>query len=352
MKYDETGFRGVYQTFVTFPLEAFKESVINYPGYEKADCVLGYGFAREAEGIFIAAVACGRHMDNGVEFFAAGRAPVFVSIRKLRQYDFMIVSEKDLRERYADKISSLREYDASSEVMESRTFAFLDDSRDPYQIDDVQVELVRDNVESEFVTVRITGLEPPYIIGRLLDEPSGDFGVHMGDVTGFYVRQSGLDETVLTADLNPSESYGRNEVVGLLEEAIEQFTMDPNERTYTRAVTLLRDSELLVPYLELNHQNLERLVKKKDDQITSHQIPDILRNSSGSYFPAFTSEEAMGEYGRNYIVKKKPFTEILREAENSAVTVDGIMINAFGFYPFVLKKELFEAVAKMESRIR
>ena len=352
MRYDETGFRGVYQNFITLPLTAFKGRLDNYPGIDKADCVLCYGFIKNDEGVCLLALGCGRHIDNGVEFFEGSRETVDISVKKIRQYDFMIVKEKDLRERYHAQLEMLRKYEASAEVMESRTFQFLDEIRDPYQIDDVQVLLFKKGVDTEMVIVRITGLQQPYIIGQLLEEPIGEFGCHKGDVIGFYVREDGYGGILLTADLNPSERVAKKDVISYLRKGIEAFNKAPDEKNYVEVLSLLKDCELYVPYLELNHQNVETLMKKDDKDIISHQIPDILQNNTGRYLPAFTSELELGAYGSNFIIRKVSFTDIIKAAESSSARPDGILINPYGHDPFVVKKELYKVMESLESRLK
>ena len=77
-------------------------------------------------------------------------------------------------------------------------------------------------------------------------------------------------------------------------------------------------------------------------------VPDILANGDQFFFPIFTTVEDMGEYGDNFSKVQKHFLEVLPLARNNEKDVSGIVLNAFG-EPFVLVKELFDAVARIKS---
>lgn len=79
-------------------------------------------------------------------------------------------------------------------------------------------------------------------------------------------------------------------------------------------------------------------------------VPDILQNGDNYFFPVFTSDEEMGEYGKNFSKIEKHFLEAIILAKNNEKKVTGIVINAFS-NPFEIDKELFELVEKMESSL-
>ena len=68
------------------------------------------------------------------------------------------------------------------------------------------------------------------------------------------------------------------------------------------------------------------------------------------FFPSFTSCEEMGEYGEGFSKVEKHIMEIISLARNNEKDVKGIVINAFSEV-FILPKELYEAVEKMDSRL-
>ena len=79
-------------------------------------------------------------------------------------------------------------------------------------------------------------------------------------------------------------------------------------------------------------------------------VPDILQNGDEYFFPVFTSEEEMGEYGERFSKVACHFLEAENMARNNERDVAGIVINAFT-EPFVVPKELFDMIARIESAI-
>ena len=68
------------------------------------------------------------------------------------------------------------------------------------------------------------------------------------------------------------------------------------------------------------------------------------------FFPVFSGIEEMGEYGNNFSKVEKHFLEAMIYAKNNENDLSGIVVNAFT-EPFVLDKELWEAVEKLDSRL-
>ena len=132
---------------------------------------------------------------------------------------------------------------------------------------------------------------------------------------------------------------------------------------------LLRDSWVWIPCSAVlssaDSAAMEKLVKDAQEnggleslvgrtitnQDAIRMVPDILQNGSQYFFPAFTSQEEMGEYGSRFSKVEQPFTDAIRLAENSRQEVADIVINAFSG-PFVVPKELFGLIAGPESAIR
>ena len=79
-------------------------------------------------------------------------------------------------------------------------------------------------------------------------------------------------------------------------------------------------------------------------------IPDILQSGDEFFFPVFTSQEEMGEYGNHFSKIPVTFLHAISLARNNEKGVNGIFINAFTD-SLVLDKELFDIVENMKSRI-
>ena len=84
--------------------------------------------------------------------------------------------------------------------------------------------------------------------------------------------------------------------------------------------------------------------------ITSRLIPDILQNGDNYFFPAFSTEKAMGEYGENFSKVQKHMLEVIPLARNNEKKPVGIVENAFT-EPFVLDSQIWDPVERMKSRI-
>ena len=69
-----------------------------------------------------------------------------------------------------------------------------------------------------------------------------------------------------------------------------------------------------------------------------------------TFFPVFTSEEEMGEYGEHVSMVQEHFLQAATLAKNNEQNVKGILVNPFT-EPFLVPKELFSVIAKMESSI-
>ena len=69
-------------------------------------------------------------------------------------------------------------------------------------------------------------------------------------------------------------------------------------------------------------------------------IPDILQNGDDFFFPAFTTAEEMGDYGRGVSKLEKHFLEAVNLARNNEKNVAGIVINAFS-EPYIVPRDLF-----------
>lgn len=82
-------------------------------------------------------------------------------------------------------------------------------------------------------------------------------------------------------------------------------------------------------------------------------IPDIFEKDGKFFFPVFSTEEDMGEYGERFSKLQQSFMDVIQAARNSdqyEQKLAGIVINAFT-EPFILPEELYEAVEKLASRV-
>ena len=101
-----------------------------------------------------------------------------------------------------------------------------------------------------------------------------------------------------------------------------------------------------------DNDNLDALV---GTELVAHDsirfVPDILQSGEDFFFPVFTSEEEMGEYGEDFSRVQKHFLEAANLAKNNEREVKGIVINPFSEV-FVVPAEMFGVIARMESSVR
>ncbi len=124
-----------------------------------------------------------------------------------------------------------------------------------------------------------------------------------------------------------------------------------------RLARILRDSWIWIPCNVImkddDYQDLEKVILEADEkgsldsligqEIRNHgpvrMAPDILQNGEEYFFPVFTSEDEMGEYGQVFSRMQRHFLDALHLALNNEKDVSGIVINAFT-EPFIVPKEM------------
>lgn len=193
MYYKDTGFRILYKNFVAFMLkDNLKQCIKDYPGADKANCILTYGYIDHNAGLTMEILAVGVKENDGFIFFdTLTETRAFIRIGAVIEDEFFFFDDKDggLSKRYFEKLNVIKHYAVSEEIEETRKMTFLDKSRHKYYPDDVMVYLIKQNLNPKGCWVRICGLGDNFIMGTLLNEPDQDFGYHNGEKIAFFVRQ-------------------------------------------------------------------------------------------------------------------------------------------------------------------
>lgn len=153
-----------------------------------------------------------------------------------------------------------------------------------------------------------------------------------------------------------------------LKNAVAYCNQNRTTSNFLRLSMLLHDSLVWIPFNTVLSKRdyeawskvvLEAADKGDLDSIIGHEftnqdnirlIPDILQNGDDYFFPVFTSEEEMGEYGEHFSNIQKPFLEAMILARNNENNVKGIVINAFSDQ-FVVPLELFDLISRIESGV-
>lgn len=151
-----------------------------------------------------------------------------------------------------------------------------------------------------------------------------------------------------------------------LKRATEICNRNRTQLNLIKLAKILRDSWVWVPCTavmsDADYEVLEKTVKDAEQNggldslvgmtLTNRDnirmIPDILQNGDDYFFPVFTAEEEMGEYGEHFSKIERHFLEAANLARNNEKKVKGIVINAFS-EPFVVPIEMFDLIADIPS---
>ena len=150
--------------------------------------------------------------------------------------------------------------------------------------------------------------------------------------------------------------------------AIEICKRDNTKENRLRMTMLLRDSLVWVPcnaiLSDADNEEMSKAVleAQENGELESlegnsfvchdevRMVPDILQNGDDFFFPVFSSEAEMGEYGEGFSRIQSHFLEAVTLANNNEMNVNGIVINAFSD-PFVVPMEICNIIAKLKSRL-
>ncbi len=190
-----------------------------------------------------------------------------------------------------------------------------------------------------------------------------------------FVLAKELIEIILKADGGAKYSVSDDKVTAelledgsFLKRATEICNRNRTQLNLIKLARILRDSWVWIPcnavMSNADHDAFEKMVmatkggEELDSPVgqnfTAHDemrfVPDILQNGDDFFFPVFTSEEEMGEYGERFSKLEKHFLEAAILAQNNEKNVKGIVINAFS-EPFIVPREMFDVIANMKSNI-
>lgn len=381
MKFKDTGFRAVYHNFCVFELnDTIKKVIADLPGQEEANGVLTYGYYDREAGLTLEILAAAKFDDEHSQY-ASGNSDISLKLRigSVEDIEFFVLTDDngELTEAFADKLEMLETYDTSmdfigkrdtsEDILKTREMKFLDPFRHDYFIDDIQVDLMKDELQTERCWARIVGLGDYWIMGRLLNEPYQNFGWHEGELISFFIEEDENGDLTCFTDMNPSKKVTREDLEGglMLKEAVATFSNERNEPNFLDVLEILRDSFVWVPcaaaFSDEDKARVEKQIKENED-ISSLKgqkldindkvrlLPDILQNGDKYFFPIFSNEEEMGEYGKDFSKVEMHMLDALHFAKNHVKDLSGIVLNAFT-EPFVLETTIFDIFDGMKSRI-
>ena len=371
MKYSETGFRAVYKNFCAFPLtDAFKQSMQDYPGIDKANCILVYGYIDHEAGMTLEVLAAGQQKGDNYRFYGPSEnTRFFIRIGAVENEEFAYFGQDDdFAERYADKLEMLKTYDGDEQLEQTREMGFLDESRHPHYPDDVQVYLTKEGLNPELCWTRAFGVGDHFIMGVLLNEPNQNFGYHEGERIAFFVKETEDKHIICYTDMTPSRKLTAEDLADgtMLKNAISAFNNERKNHNFVELLETLRDSYVWIPCNaildDVDVEAIKAAIEAADGDLSSivgqtfsnseniRMVPDILQNGEDFFFPVFSSAEEMGEYGEGFSKIEKHFLEAIGLAINNERELKGIVVNPFT-EPFVLDREIFDIVQKMKTRL-
>lgn len=152
----------------------------------------------------------------------------------------------------------------------------------------------------------------------------------------------------------------------MIKEAITKLKEEMNEDNFFELLFTLAQSEIIIPCnaifsdedMEQVKKMLEESKNDPDSIINStfttknvvRMVPDILQNGDDFYFPVFTSEEELGEYGDNFSKVSHSFMTAVSYFKKSEQKLAGIVINAFTD-PFVVNDNMIAVIEKINHEI-
>lgn len=373
MKYSETGFRPLYHNFCIFPInESVKAVAENFPGFKEADGVLTYGYCDREAGFTLEILCCVKRIDDEQFAFAdpseEARGMIRIGAVADEEYIFIEYGDAPLKNNFKENLEMISCYDADEAVETSRTFDFLDEFRHELYPDDVLVLIAKVGLNPERCWTRITGLGDECIIGTLLNEPDQEFGYHAGDTIAFFLYEDNEGKKHLISNMNASMKITAEDLEGgdMLRGAIKIFNEERSREHLIDVLELLRDSYIWIPCnaitSEEDQKRLKEMISKAEgdfealkgttfsNQDALRLVPDILQNGDDFFFPVFTSDREMGEYGAHFSKIEKHFLEAIQLARGNDKNVKGIVIDAFS-ESMIIHKELFDIIEEMKSRL-
>lgn len=195
----------------------------------------------------------------------------------------------------------------------------------------------------------------PWGLSFLLSKELADMIIKADDGVEYSVP-----DDKITAELLEDGSF--------LKRAVEICNRNRTQLNLIKLAKILRDSWVWVPcnaiMSDADNAAVEKMIMEAEkngglDSLIGAKIcnrdgirmvPDILQNGDEYFFPVFTSDTEMGEYGERFSKIQRHFLEAANLARNNEKNVAGIVINAFT-EPFVVPKEMFDVIAGMGSSV-
>ena len=300
--------------------------------------ILTYGYDDRDAGLTLEVLGCARKHDEFWQFADSNNLiRSFIRIDAVADDDFGLFMDEDgkLAKRYAEKLEILKAYDPSEEIEKSRLMVFLE----------------KEGMKPEGCWARIIDVSEHRLWAKLLNEPDQDFGIHEGEDFTFYVHKDGESGKITChAQFSPFQKMRPEDFEdgSLMKNAIHRFHEGQDNDALFELLQILRDSYVWIPCNAIvgedDQKTMEQMIEEAGDDLDSmvgkvfttqgniRMVPDILQRDEQYFFPVFSTEEDMGEYGEHFSKIQEHFLHVIELARGNKKYesgLTGIVINAF-----------------------
>lgn len=193
MKVEEIFFRDMYHQICLLAdseLAGNFVKMLDMPEDEPLDGLLTYGYIDETAGFNFAILGGAQISDGQLKIFPINyNEAAFVRRSDADSSDVKILTT-DYRLAFRDRMAMINDAHFVSDAKEqTRMIKTLDAFRHPYYPDDVVVYFLSAEHKPELLWVRCTSVDENILAGELLNEPTKNFGCHVGDTIKFGVAQ-------------------------------------------------------------------------------------------------------------------------------------------------------------------
>ena len=150
------------------------------------NCVLAYGYVDHTAGLSFHVLCSACETKEGMLRLGGVNDNATLTIRyssvkgNVRTLGSLIPNEA-----FFNTVKMVNEgYKTNADLEILREYADIDMLRHPAFPDDMLVRFIREGLEGEEIWCRMEGISEHLIVGVLLNEPYGDFGVHEGERVG------------------------------------------------------------------------------------------------------------------------------------------------------------------------
>ncbi len=182
MKVSELQFREYYHRYMILEADVLTDKLKDTIPVKEEDCyVLVTAYAKQAEKVSFPVLALGSSFDHCRRGLRRNAMLGEYSIDEVINLECRMI-EPDLRMREkAERWLAAQESEIEEDILTARLDHRLDDVRDPYRPDIVRVGILTTGGLRTY-RMEIQMFDGPFIVGKMVDKPHPNLGIHYGDV--------------------------------------------------------------------------------------------------------------------------------------------------------------------------